>query len=90
VPEGELEAIFTPFYRGEERRKQNIPPGSVCDVSAPQGARKLGTARRFLESGYGLGLAIAQRVVSAHGGRIAAHNRQEGGLCVEIVLPTRA
>jgi signal transduction histidine kinase len=87
VPAGELEAIFTPFYRGEERRKQNIPPGNVCDVSAPQGTRKLGTARRFLESGYGLGLAIAQRVVSAHGGRISAYNRQEGGLCVEIVLP---
>ena len=36
--------------------------------------------------GYGLGLAIAQRVVLAHGGMISASNRQDGGLCVEIML----
>jgi signal transduction histidine kinase len=38
--------------------------------------------------GHGLGLAIAQHVVHAHGGEITASNRPEGGLCVEIVLPT--
>lgn len=37
--------------------------------------------------GHGLGLAIAQRVVHAHGGRIAASNRPGGGLCVQIDLP---
>jgi two-component system OmpR family sensor kinase len=37
--------------------------------------------------GHGLGLAIAQRVVQAHGGTISAHNRDGGGLCVEIALP---
>ncbi|MBA5638515.1 HAMP domain-containing protein [Duganella sp. LX20W] len=37
--------------------------------------------------GHGLGLAIAQHVVHAHGGAITASNRPEGGLCVEIVLP---
>lgn len=37
--------------------------------------------------GHGLGLAIAQHVVHAHGGEITASNRPEGGLCVEIVLP---
>jgi two-component system OmpR family sensor kinase len=37
--------------------------------------------------GHGLGLAIAQRVVRSHGGRISAVNRDGGGLCVEIVLP---
>jgi two-component system OmpR family sensor kinase len=35
----------------------------------------------------GLGLAIARRALSAHGGGIAAHNRPEGGLCVELILP---
>lgn len=37
--------------------------------------------------GHGLGLAIAQRVVAAHGGSIRASNRQGGGLTVEIRLP---
>ena len=37
--------------------------------------------------GYGLGLAIARRAVHAHGGTIAACNRQPNGLCVTIELP---
>jgi len=37
--------------------------------------------------GHGLGLAIAQQVVQQHGGSIAAANREDGGLCVEIALP---
>lgn len=37
--------------------------------------------------GFGLGLAIARRAVEAHGGHIAASNRQGGGLVMEIVLP---
>lgn len=41
-------------------------------------------------SGYGLGLAIARRVVNAHGGRISAHNRESGGLEIRIELPLLA
>jgi len=37
--------------------------------------------------GHGLGLAIAQHVVHAHGGTITASNRADGGLCVEMMLP---
>jgi two-component system OmpR family sensor kinase len=37
--------------------------------------------------GYGLGLAIAKRSLEAHGGRITASNRPEGGLVVKIELP---
>ena len=37
--------------------------------------------------GHGLGLAIAQRVIHAHGGRISAQLRSEGGLRMDIVLP---
>ena len=39
-------------------------------------------------SGYGLGLAIARRVVLMHHGRIAAASRPEGGLLVSIELPS--
>jgi two-component system OmpR family sensor kinase len=37
--------------------------------------------------GHGLGLAIAEHVVHAHGGTIRAANREGGGLQVAIVLP---
>jgi two-component system sensor histidine kinase CpxA len=37
--------------------------------------------------GTGLGLAIAQKVALLHGGGIAARNREEGGLEMEIRLP---
>ena len=47
-----------------------------------------GTSTRSAD-GYGLGLAIARRVIIAHGGSITAFNRSEGGLCVEIILPLR-
>lgn len=38
-------------------------------------------------SGYGLGLAIARRVILTHHGRITAANRPDGGLLVTIDLP---
>ena len=37
--------------------------------------------------GVGLGLAITERAVRFHGGRVAAFNRAQGGLLVEIHLP---
>jgi signal transduction histidine kinase len=39
--------------------------------------------------GYGLGLAIAQRVFAAVNGKIRAKNRPEGGLLVEMELPEK-
>jgi signal transduction histidine kinase len=38
-------------------------------------------------NGAGLGLAIAERIVRLHAGRICATNVEGGGLRVEIVLP---
>lgn len=37
--------------------------------------------------GYGLGLAIAQKVATNHGGTIFAENAQTGGLIVTLTLP---
>jgi len=38
--------------------------------------------------GFGLGLAIAQRAIEAHGGQIRAANVEGGGLRMEIALPS--
>jgi two-component system sensor histidine kinase CpxA len=44
-------------------------------------------ARARESGGYGLGLAIAQRSISLHRGRIWAENRPEGGLRLCILIP---
>ena len=48
---------------------------------------RLDDARGRLTGGVGLGLAITDRAVRFHGGRVRAFNRREGGLTVEIRLP---
>ena len=43
---------------------------------------------RLDSKGTGLGLAVAQGIVQEHGGTIRATNRESGGACFEITLPT--
>jgi two-component system, OmpR family, sensor kinase len=45
------------------------------------------SAERQAGGGSGLGLAIARRAVEAHGGRVRARNRLEGGLEIDIQVP---
>jgi len=48
---------------------------------------RLDDARGRQTGGVGLGLAITERAVRFHGGRVSACNRPQGGLMVEIRLP---
>ena len=48
---------------------------------------RLDDARGRQTGGVGRGLAITERAVRFHGGRVSAANRAEGGLMVEIHLP---
>jgi len=65
-------------------RGPGIPQQDLAAVFQP--FFRAGASRTGVD-GHGLGLAIAQRVVLAHGGEIVARNRDDGGLQVTITLP---
>jgi two-component system, OmpR family, sensor histidine kinase CpxA len=62
-----------------------VPPDSLEKLFEP--FYRIDDARGRLTGGVGLGLAITERAVRFHGGRVSAQNRVEGGLLVEIRLP---
>lgn len=64
-------------------RGPGVPDGELDHIFAPFYRAAAGGEA----GGYGLGLAIARRVVESHGGTIRARNRDGGGLCVDMVLP---
>jgi two-component system sensor histidine kinase CpxA len=62
-----------------------VPPDALGKLFQP--FYRLDDARGRQTGGVGLGLAITERAVRFHGGRVAASNRAEGGLEVELRLP---
>jgi len=62
-----------------------VPPDALAKLFEP--FYRLDDARGRQTGGVGLGLAITERAVRFHGGKVSAHNRAEGGLRVEIRLP---
>ena len=62
-----------------------VPPDALEKLFEP--FYRLDDARGRLTGGAGLGLAITERAVRFHSGRVCARNRPEGGLQVEIRLP---
>jgi len=65
-----------------------VPPDSLEKLFQP--FYRLDDDRGRQTGGVGLGLAITERAVRFHGGRVAAFNRAEGGLRIEIHLPLMA
>lgn len=63
-------------------RGPGLPPGDVDRVF-----EKFYRGRRSDGSGAGLGLAICQGIVRAHGGRLWAQNLPEGGVAFLFTLP---
>jgi two-component system sensor histidine kinase CpxA len=64
-----------------------VPEESLPDIFRP--FYRIDEARDRGSGGVGLGLAIAQRAVVLHGGKITAANAVDGGLEVSIFLPLR-
>jgi two-component system sensor histidine kinase KdpD len=61
-------------------------PAGATDVADATGAAKL-AADIDKTRGAGLGLSICHTIVHAHGGRIDASNREEGGAKFVVLLP---
>jgi two-component system, OmpR family, sensor histidine kinase CpxA len=62
-----------------------VPEDALAKLFEP--FYRLDDARGRLTGGVGLGLAITERAVRFHGGKVSAFNRAGGGLIVEIRLP---
>ena len=62
-----------------------VPPEALSKLFEP--FYRLDDARGRQTGGVGLGLAITERAVRFHGGKVTAFNREGGGLVVEIRLP---
>jgi two-component system, OmpR family, sensor histidine kinase CpxA len=62
-----------------------IPEAQLADVFRP--FYRVADSRDRESGGVGLGLAIVERAVRHHGGRVKASNAEGGGLEVEILLP---
>jgi len=62
-----------------------IPDGELISVLEP--FYRADKSRYWQQSGFGIGLAIANRAAGVHGGTIDIRNRPEGGLTVEMCFP---
>jgi len=62
-----------------------VPSGELSQIFKP--FYRVSSARERESGGTGLGLAITDRAVHLYRGSVAARNRTEGGLDVEIRLP---
>ena len=62
-----------------------IPPEDIERLFQP--FQQIGSERVRHKDGHGLGLAIVQAIAQAHGAKLTAHPRPEGGLQIEVNFP---
>lgn len=68
-----------------EDRGPGVPVDSLQDIFRP--FYRVDMAREGTSGGFGVGLAIAERAILQHRGRISVENRIDGGLSVRISIP---
>jgi signal transduction histidine kinase len=81
-----LEVRTVAVDRGVEIAVRDSGPG-IANAQLPQLFDSFFTTK---QNGTGLGLSITRSIVEAHGGRIVADNRAEGGASFRITLPLQA
>jgi two-component system sensor histidine kinase CpxA len=69
-------------------RGPGIPESELQSIFRP--FYRIDLARASQTGGFGVGLAIAERAIKLHNGRIRASNRSGGGATVQISLPISA
>jgi signal transduction histidine kinase len=69
---------------------QGVPEAQLQKLFEPFVRLSDSRQRQKGQSGYGLGLAIAERAVHLHHGSISAFNHPQGGLCVVVELSVEA
>jgi signal transduction histidine kinase len=88
---GSINLTLAPFH-GQQARVIIDSSGPALDQSAvaqlAQPFKRLGQDRTGSQNGYGLGLSIVAAIAAAHDGRLDLHARAEGGLRVQITVPT--
>jgi signal transduction histidine kinase len=62
-----------------------IPPEDIERLFQP--FQQIGNERIRHNDGHGLGLAIVQAIAQAHGAKLTAHPRPEGGLQIHVTFP---
>lgn len=62
-----------------------VPESALADIFKP--FYRVDTDRARSKGGTGIGLAITERALALHGGRVSAQNASTGGLSVSLVLP---
>jgi signal transduction histidine kinase len=90
IPGGQLE-LRTATRAGRARLSLSnsgapIPAAELERLVRP--FQRLESERTTTGEGLGLGLSIVQAIVTAHGGRLTTRARPEGGLDVEVSLPS--
>lgn len=80
VKSNETNAIITVADRGIGIPESDLP--LIFQMFYTTGSKSPDAKR-----GVGLGLAICQSIVEAHGGTISAENRQDGGAAFTFILP---
>jgi hypothetical protein len=89
-PHGSIIVALEP--RGEQARLVVESGGPVLDQATvarlAEPFKRLGADRTRSENGHGLGLSIIAAVAAAHDGTLELYPRRQGGLRVEITLPT--